>query len=132
MVAEISLSDSYTVPTRHWHRLDDGRIQCDVCPRACRLHEGQRGPCFVRGRINDQVVMTSSGRSSRFCVDPIERKPLNAGAAVIDRDWHAIGRYELTHDGRCTRCGNIIPGRFDGPVGNWGRRRQPVSLISPR
>ena len=65
------------MPTRHWHRLDDGRIQCDVCPRACRLHEGQRGLCFVRGRVDDQVVLASYGRSSGFCVDPIEKKPLN-------------------------------------------------------
>lgn len=66
-----------TVPTRYWHALDDGRIQCDVCPRACRLHEGQRGLCFVRARQNDQIVLTTYGRSSGFCVDPIEKKPLN-------------------------------------------------------
>jgi pyruvate formate lyase activating enzyme len=65
------------VATRYWHLLEDGRIQCDVCPRACRLHEGQRGMCFVRGRQDDQVVLTSYGRSSGFCVDPIEKKPLN-------------------------------------------------------
>lgn len=62
---------------RHWHRLDDGRIQCDVCPRYCKLHEGQRGLCFVRGRQNDGIVLTTYGRSSGFCVDPIEKKPLN-------------------------------------------------------
>src|SRR5688500_16449895 len=73
----ISLDDQHTVPTRFWHRLDDGRVQCDVCPRACRLHEGQRGLCFVRGRVDDQVVLTSYGRSSGFCVDPVEKKPLN-------------------------------------------------------
>jgi pyruvate formate lyase activating enzyme len=78
MTAEpLSLADPYTVPTSHWHALPDGRIQCDVCPRACRLHEGQRGLCFVRGRIDDQVVLASYGRSSGFCVDPIEKKPLN-------------------------------------------------------
>lgn len=65
------------VPGRYWHKLDDGRIQCDVCPRFCRLHEGQRGLCFVRGRQEDQVVLTTYGRSSGFCVDPIEKKPLN-------------------------------------------------------
>jgi pyruvate formate lyase activating enzyme len=65
------------VSTRYWHALEDGRIQCDVCPRACRLHEGQRGLCFVRARQQDQVVLTSYGRSSGFCVDPIEKKPLN-------------------------------------------------------
>jgi pyruvate formate lyase activating enzyme len=64
-------------PTRHWHRLDDGRIRCDVCPRECSLHEGQRGFCFVRARIGDQIVLTTYGRSSGFCVDPIEKKPLN-------------------------------------------------------
>src|SRR6266508_4431746 len=60
----LSLSDPYTVPTTYWHRLDDGRIQCDVCPRACKLHEGQRGLCFVRGRVDDQIVLASYGRSS--------------------------------------------------------------------
>ena len=78
--------DSFTVPTTHWHRLDDGRIQCDVCPRACKLHEGQRGLCFVRGRVDDQIVLTSYGRSSGFCVDPVEKKPLNhflPGSAVL-------------------------------------------------
>ncbi len=72
-----TLADPFTVPTRHWHRLDDGRVQCDVCPRACRLHEGQRGLCFVRARVDDMVVLTSYGRSSGFCVDPVEKKPLN-------------------------------------------------------
>jgi pyruvate formate lyase activating enzyme len=64
-------------PGRHWHALDDGRIQCDVCPRYCKLHEGQRGLCFVRGRQDDSIVLTTYGRSSGFCVDPIEKKPLN-------------------------------------------------------
>jgi len=65
------------VPTRYWHALPDGRIQCDVCPRACKLHEGQQGLCFVRARRNHQIVLTSYGRSSGFCIDPIEKKPLN-------------------------------------------------------
>lgn len=65
------------VSTRWWHALDDGRVQCDLCPRYCRLREGQRGLCFVRGNLDGQVVLTSYGRSSGFCVDPIEKKPLN-------------------------------------------------------
>ncbi len=64
-------------PGRWWHRLDDGRIQCDLCPRDCRLHEGQRGACFVRQREGDAMVLTTYGRSSGFCIDPIEKKPLN-------------------------------------------------------
>ncbi|MCL7423040.1 MAG: AmmeMemoRadiSam system radical SAM enzyme [Methylobacter sp.] len=65
------------VKTRHWHRLDDGRIQCDICPRFCKLHTGQRGLCFVRQNLDDEIVMTSYGRSSGFAIDPIEKKPLN-------------------------------------------------------
>jgi pyruvate formate lyase activating enzyme len=65
------------VPTRYWHALEDGRLQCDVCPRACKLRSGQRGVCFVRGREGDEVVLHTYGRSSGFCVDPIEKKPLN-------------------------------------------------------
>jgi pyruvate formate lyase activating enzyme len=64
-------------PARWWHRLDDGRIQCDLCPRDCRLHEGQRGACFVRQRVGDAMFLTTYGRSSGFCIDPIEKKPLN-------------------------------------------------------
>jgi pyruvate formate lyase activating enzyme len=86
MTADNDLDDLFPVPTRYWHDLGDGRIQCDVCPRACRLHEGQRGLCFVRARVDDQIVLTSYGRSSGFCVDPIEKKPLNhflPGSAVL-------------------------------------------------
>ncbi len=78
--------DLVTLPTKYWHVLADGRIQCDVCPRACKLREGQRGVCFVRARENDSVVLTTYGRSSGFCVDPIEKKPLNhflPGSAVL-------------------------------------------------
>jgi pyruvate formate lyase activating enzyme len=62
---------------RYFHALDDGRIQCDVCPRFCALHAGQRGFCFVRAREDEGIVLTTWGRSSGFCVDPIEKKPLN-------------------------------------------------------
>ncbi|MCX8005324.1 MAG: AmmeMemoRadiSam system radical SAM enzyme [Burkholderiaceae bacterium] len=73
-------------PARWWHRLDDGRIQCDLCPRDCRLHEGQRGLCFVRQRRGDAMVLTTHGRSSGFCIDPIEKKPLHhfyPGSSVL-------------------------------------------------
>jgi pyruvate formate lyase activating enzyme len=73
-------------PTTWWHALDDGRIQCDVCPRDCKLHEGQRGHCFVRMREADRIVLTTYGRSSGFCVDPIEKKPLahfHPGTSVL-------------------------------------------------
>jgi len=73
-------------PGRWWHPLEDGRIQCDLCPRDCKLQEGQRGFCFVRQRLDDRMVLTTYGRSSGFCVDPIEKKPLNhflPGSSVL-------------------------------------------------
>jgi pyruvate formate lyase activating enzyme len=69
-----------------WHPLGDGRIQCDLCPRDCRLHEGQRGLCFVRKMEGGRMVLTTYGRSSGFCVDPVEKKPLNhfyPGSSVL-------------------------------------------------
>ena len=80
----ISLDERY--PAKYWHPLPDGRIQCDLCPRDCKLHEGQRGACYVRGRVDDAMVLTTYGRSSGFCVDPIEKKPLNhfyPGSSVL-------------------------------------------------
>ncbi|MEE8250942.1 MAG: AmmeMemoRadiSam system radical SAM enzyme [Gemmatimonadales bacterium] len=66
-----------TVSTKYWHKLEDSRVQCDICPRACKLREGQRGLCFVRACEGGQIVLTTYGRSSGFCIDPIEKKPLN-------------------------------------------------------
>ncbi|MEO5338892.1 MAG: AmmeMemoRadiSam system radical SAM enzyme [Magnetococcus sp. MYC-9] len=60
-----------------WHPLENGRIQCDLCPRNCQLGEGQRGFCFVRAHEGGRMVLTTYGRSSGFCVDPVEKKPLN-------------------------------------------------------
>ncbi len=75
-----------TYPGRWWHALPDGRLQCDLCPRDCRLHDGQRGLCFVRRREGEAMLLTTYGRSSGFCVDPIEKKPLNQfypGSSVL-------------------------------------------------
>jgi len=66
-----------TVGGRYWHMAKDGRLQCDLCPRFCQLRDGQRGLCFVRAREGERLVLTTYGRSSGFCVDPIEKKPLN-------------------------------------------------------
>jgi pyruvate formate lyase activating enzyme len=77
---------TFVVRTKFWRRLDDGRVQCDVCPRACKLRDGQRGLCFVRACHDGEIVLTTYGRSSGFCVDPIEKKPLNhflPGTAIL-------------------------------------------------
>lgn len=78
--------DIQAVPARYWEQLADGRIECQVCPRRCRLRDGQRGMCFVRARSGDQLVLDTYGRSSGFCIDPIEKKPLNhfyPGSSVL-------------------------------------------------
>ncbi|MBW2272095.1 MAG: AmmeMemoRadiSam system radical SAM enzyme [Deltaproteobacteria bacterium] len=77
MAAQSGEIDSSVVPTRYWRSLEDGRVRCELCPRYCQLGEGQRGLCFVRACQAGEVVLTSYGRSSGYCVDPIEKKPLN-------------------------------------------------------
>ncbi len=74
---DLRMDSPYTVRTKYWRRLDDGRVQCDLCPRYCKLHDGQRGFCYVRGCVEGEIVLTTYGRSSGYCVDPIEKKPLN-------------------------------------------------------
>ncbi|MDD5297863.1 MAG: AmmeMemoRadiSam system radical SAM enzyme [Rhodocyclaceae bacterium] len=75
MIEQADPKENY--PARYWHSLPDGRVQCDLCPRDCRLHEGQRAACFVRKMVDGKMVLTTYGRSSGFCIDPVEKKPLN-------------------------------------------------------
>ena len=76
MKQEMRTGDGAIVPGRYFRREDDGRVLCELCPRACRLADGQRGVCFVRGARGGEMVFTSYGRSTGFCIDPIEKKPL--------------------------------------------------------
>ncbi|MCU0959785.1 MAG: AmmeMemoRadiSam system radical SAM enzyme [Pirellulaceae bacterium] len=70
-----------------WHDSEHAqRILCDLCPRHCALAPGDRGFCFVRQNVDGEMVLTTYGRSTGFCVDPIEKKPLNhflPGTAVL-------------------------------------------------
>jgi pyruvate formate lyase activating enzyme len=74
MVVPVNQSD---FPARWGKTLPDGRIECRACPRLCKLSEGQRGFCFVRQNVGGRLVLTTYGRSSGFCIDPVEKKPLN-------------------------------------------------------
>ena len=74
------------VVTKYVTRLPDGRLRCDACPRHCTLRDAQKGLCFVRERKGEEIVLTTHGRSSGFCVDPIEKKPLHhflPGSSVL-------------------------------------------------
>lgn len=73
-------------PGGWWHDGDGRKIICDLCPRACALSPDQRGFCFVRQNLDGRIVLTTYGRSTGFCIDPIEKKPLNhfyPGTAVL-------------------------------------------------
>ena len=128
-------ADSSVVDTRYWHTLDDGRVQCDVCPRACKLRDGQRGLCFVRGAEAGRIKLFSYGRSSGFCVDPIEKKPLNhflpgtsvlsfgtAGCNLACKFCFSAGTLVATTDG-LRRIGDLFESceekvlRDDGKIG---------------
>ncbi|WP_040784679.1 AmmeMemoRadiSam system radical SAM enzyme [Nocardia pneumoniae] len=138
----VTLDDPHTVSTKHWHRLDDGRLQCDVCPRACKLREGQRGLCFVRGRVDDQIVLTTYGRSSGFCVDPVEKKPLNhflPGSAVLSfgtagcnlackfcQNWDISKSREID-----TLSGRAEPGELASAAENLGCRSVAFTYNDP-
>ncbi|MBY4675248.1 AmmeMemoRadiSam system radical SAM enzyme [Marinobacterium sp. CAU 1594] len=65
------------VPASFWHKFDDKKLQCDLCPRYCKIGDGQRGLCYVRGNEGGKMYLYTYGRSSGFCIDPIEKKPLN-------------------------------------------------------
>ena len=74
------------VVTKFWEKLPDGRAQCNVCPHRCKLKDGQQGLCFVRAAQGGGIVLTTYGRSSGFCIDPIEKKPLHhflPGTAIL-------------------------------------------------
>lgn len=73
---ESSSSDQYV--GRWWHTVPEtGRISCNLCPRNCQLKPGDRAFCFVRENRDGQMVLSTYGRSTGFCIDPIEKKPLN-------------------------------------------------------
>ena len=87
---------SSIVPTKYWHALDDGRIQCDLCPRFCKLREGQRGLCFVRAR---------AGRPGR----PDDLRPLQRLLRRPDRE-EAAQPLPARHAGPVLRHGGLQPG----------------------
>jgi pyruvate formate lyase activating enzyme len=59
-----------------WHK-QDGRVVCDLCPRHCALKENDYGFCFVRQNVGGRLVLNTYGRSTGFCIDPVEKKPLS-------------------------------------------------------
>ncbi len=112
-----------------WHALDDGRIQCDLCPRFCKLREGQRGFCFVRQARHGRIALTSYGRASGFCVDPIEKKPLNhfyPGSSVL-----SFGTAGCNLGCRFCQNWDISKAREIDRLGDWAHPEQ-VALAAAK
>ena len=60
---------------RFW-REDGGRLRCTLCPRGCRLGDGQTGFCGARRSAAGRLVSLVYGRPASVALDPIEKKPL--------------------------------------------------------
>ena len=134
-VTETTVSTTPPIGTRgrYWHQLGDGRIQCDLCPRFCKLREGQRGlPATLRtarqialerglhyvytGNVHDEA-----GQST-YCH--------HCGERLIGRDWYDITSWAMTPDGGCVKCGKACAGVFEPHPGVWGSRRLPVRALA--
>ena len=62
---------------RWWEPEPGGRVHCFLCPRHCRIHEGQSGFCFIRVNRGGKLYSLGYGSPAALQVDPIEKKPLN-------------------------------------------------------
>ena len=80
--AETGIRDDW-ITGRYWQTLEDGRVRCELCPRFCTLRDGQRGLCFIRANEGGEIKLTSYGRSSGFCIDPIEKKRNYPGTPLL-------------------------------------------------
>lgn len=52
------------------------QVLCDVCPKFCKLREGQIGFCRARSNIGGKIVPINYGQATSLALDPIEKKPL--------------------------------------------------------
>jgi pyruvate formate lyase activating enzyme len=71
---------------RYWEPDPSGRIRCTLCPRDCRIGEGQPGFCYIRQNRGGRLFTLGYGRSTGFAIDPVEKKPLahfHPGATVL-------------------------------------------------
>lgn len=61
----------------YWRRLEDGTIECLLCPRHCKFREhGDVGVCGVRMRLGNELKTLVYGKTSGWAIDPVEKKPL--------------------------------------------------------
>ena len=56
--------------------LQNGKVQCTICPRNCILSDGQEGFCHVRKNVNHTIELLTYGYNTGLAIDPVEKKPL--------------------------------------------------------
>ncbi len=59
-----------------WHTLEDGKILCTLCPRYCKIGDGQPGFCYIRQNQGGKLYTLGYGKPTGFAIDPVEKKPL--------------------------------------------------------
>lgn len=65
------------VEAKWWEETDSGKILCTLCPRYCKIGEGQPGFCYIRQNHNGKLYTLGYAKPTGFAIDPIEKKPLN-------------------------------------------------------
>ncbi len=65
------------IEAKWWEPSDKEKILCTLCPRYCKIGDGQAGFCFIRQNYGGKLYTIGYGRPTGFAIDPIEKKPLN-------------------------------------------------------
>ena len=61
---------------RYYQRLDDGRVECQLCPHHCKIANGKTGICRSRRNKDGVLISEVYGKPCSLAIDPIEKKPL--------------------------------------------------------
>jgi len=65
------------VEAKWWEPSEKGKLLCTLCPRYCKIGEGQPGFCYIRQNYGGKLFTLGYGKPTGFAIDPIEKKPLN-------------------------------------------------------
>jgi pyruvate formate lyase activating enzyme len=127
---------------RYQRKLEDGRVRCELCPRGCELQDGQRGYCYIRERRGDEIWLTSYGRASGFCIDPIEKKPLyhfypgtsvlSFGTAGCNLGCRFCQNWDISKAKNTDRLGSLVtPDDIAATAVAWGCRSVAFTYNDP-
>ena len=105
-------------PARYFRPTASGKIECLLCPTACKLAEGKTGICFGRRNIGGTLYAVNYGQTVSVAVDPIEKKPLYhfyPSSAILSTGPNGCNL-------RCQNCQNW----------NISQEQQPTRFIPPK